>query len=119
MINVVRDALNKTELATHCKLQTRGTGDTIRRIESLIISGWDKVDLLARAVIDMKGISVSEEEAKNVVKLYDDLVDFDKKPLSYKSIIRKPPKGRFCSRKRERHIGVVQMKRCFFAGKKN
>ena len=54
----------------------------------------------------MKGISVSEEEARNVVKLYDDLDDFDKKPLSYKSIIRKPAKGRFCSRKREGHIGT-------------
>ena len=34
----VRNSLNKTELTTHCKRQTRGTGDIIRRIESLILS---------------------------------------------------------------------------------
>ena len=41
---------------------------------------------------------------------------FDKKPLTYQSIVKKPSRGRFGTRKSEGHTGIVEMKRTFLSG---
>ena len=81
-------------------------------LDSRGIPGWNKVDALAKALISLRGLSVSNNDAENIIKLYNSLDDYDKKPLTYKSIVRRPPTGRFGrKKKRSGHIGVVAMKR--------
>ena len=82
------------------------------------IPGWDKVDRLARALMKVKGISLSDEQTKTIGTLYNDLDEFDKKPIQFESVVRKAPRGRFASKKHQKSCvpGIVQMKRCFFAG---
>ena len=76
------------------------------------IPGWDKVDVLANALISLCGLSVSNVDAKRITKMYNDLHEYDKKPLIYKSCIKKPSKGRFArSKKRTGHVGVTAIKR--------
>ena len=53
---------------------------------------------------------------EKIRELYIALDEYDKKPLVYKSVIRKPARGRYCARKREGHVGIVTMKRCFLSG---
>ena len=52
------------------------------------IPGWDKVDRLAIALLDLKGRCVSTSQAEAIKKLYNELDEFDKRPLVYKP--RKP-----------------------------
>ena len=43
------------------------------------IPGWDKVDHLAKA---LKGLSITNSQARNIKELYDALLDYDKKKRS-------------------------------------
>ena len=47
-----------------------------------VFSGWDKVEQLTRALVDLGGLSVMNEQARSIRQLYHQLHD-DKKPLSY------------------------------------
>ena len=59
---------------------------------------------------------MSNADAQNIIQLYNNLDDYDKRPLVYKSIVRRPATGRFGrKKKRSGHIGVVAMKRCFLS----
>ena len=40
-----------------------------RAVDARGIPGWEKVDLLARALIDLNGLSISNEEARNIQAL--------------------------------------------------
>ena len=75
------------------------------------ITGWDKVDKLARALINTKGLCISMVEADNIKRLYHNLIEFDKKPVVYKPIPHRQPKGRFARSKRSGHATVDLMKR--------
>ena len=78
------------------------------------ISGWDRVDKLARALINLSGLCVSTSEAKEIERLYDDLIDYDKRPLVFQPVVHKPPKGRFARSKRTSGYPTVDhMKRYF------
>ena len=48
------------------------------------IPGWKKVDRLAKALVDMKGISLSNAEKSQIITLYNNLDEYDKKPLNCK-----------------------------------
>ena len=77
------------------------------------IPGWDKVDKLSAALVNSTSLSVTKSEAENVVRLYEDLSDFDKIPLKYTSIL-KPSRGRFGrSKHNSGHVGQEAMRRCF------
>ena len=66
--------------------------------------------------MSLRGLSVSTVDAENIIQLYNNLDDYDKRPLVYKSVVRRPPTGRFGrKKKRSGHIGVVAMKRCFLS----
>ena len=80
------------------------------------IPGWEKVDALAQALISLTGISLTNNDAKRIEKLFRCLNDYDKQPLVYKVVLHKPAKGRFCARKRGGYDGLVKMKRCFISG---
>lgn len=57
-------------------------------LDSLGIPGWNKVDSLASALLNLKGMCVSSSDAEKIKKLYNELADFDKQPLVFKA--RKP-----------------------------
>ena len=73
------------------------------------------MDSLASALLDLKGMCASSSEAKNVKKLYEDLIDFDKQPLTYKP--REPKMTRLGRRGRKKfhhsgHVTVDMVRRC-------
>ena len=75
------------------------------------IPGWDKVDALARALISLNGLSVSNEEARNIKALYRQLNEFDRKPLTFTPCTRPTAsRGRF-GRSKRGHTTIDQMKR--------
>lgn len=74
------------------------------------IPGWDRVDRLARALISLSGLSVTNAQAREIKKLYDDLLPYDKAPLRFEAQPRRPSRGRF-ARSKSGHVGLDQMKR--------
>ena len=74
--------------------------------------GTEWINLLGLLSIEVDCVSTSE--AKNTERLYDDLIDYDKRPLVFHPVVHKPPKGRFARSKRSSgHPTVDHMKRYF------
>ena len=48
------------------------------------IPGWDKVDVLARALLQLEGLCVTNAQAREIQALYQDLPEHDCKPFAYK-----------------------------------
>jgi hypothetical protein len=87
--------------------------DQTKSTDFKAIEGWDKVDQLAAVLIDAKGLSLTNAEAEHIIRLYEDLSDYDKRPLVYSRSL-KSPKGRFArSKNQSGHVGQEAMKRCF------
>ena len=80
-------------------------------VDSMGIEGWDRVDQLATALVSLSGLSVSSSEAKEIEKLYNNLLDYDKRPLVFQPVALKPPRGRFGRSKRSSYPTVDYMKR--------
>ncbi|XP_066915572.1 uncharacterized protein [Clytia hemisphaerica] len=83
------------------------------------IPGWQKIDHLAKALIETKGISLSSSEKTHIVQLYHNLEEFDKKPLKYEATKKKSTKGRFARRNgngEAGHVKVTEMARSFLSG---
>lgn len=104
-----------TYIHTLLKEENEPEMDTVgeESTDSRGISGWDRVEKLARALVSLSGLSVSTSEAKEIERLYDDLLDYDKRPLVFQPVVHKPPKGRFARTKRSNHPSVDHMKRYF------
>lgn len=80
------------------------------------IDGWNKVDKLAAYLTDSEGLSITNIEAESVIRLYEEMSQFDKSPLTYSRLIQ-PARGRFGRSKNEGgHVGLEAMKRCFISG---
>ena len=79
-------------------------------LDSRGIPGWDRVEKLARALIDLAGLAVTITQAALIKSLYDELLPFDHKPLEFRIRYRAPSRGRF-GRSKSGHLGVDQMKR--------
>jgi hypothetical protein len=85
-------------------------------VDSRSIEGWDKVDRLAENLLQLEGLSISNEQVENVIQHYDQLSQFDKDPLRYSRTIQ-PARGRFGKSKNSGgHVGQEAMKRCFVSG---
>lgn len=78
-------------------------------LDSKGIPGWDKVDALARALLDLHGLAVTTSQAREIQKLYACLDEYDKKPLQFKTLPTKPlVRGRFAlARSRKYHTGLL------------
>ena len=78
---------------------------------------WDKVDHLAKALIELKGLSITNSQARNIKELYDALLDYDKKPITFTARPMKPARCRFACKKQYRvgGVGTEQVKRCFLS----
>lgn len=48
------------------------------------IPGWDRVDDLAKALMELNGIAITTTQAQEIKHLYNRLLDYDKKPILYK-----------------------------------
>ena len=75
------------------------------------IPGWDKVDALAKALINLEGLAVTNAQAREIQKLYDDLLEYDKRPIVFKPRLQRSSRGRFARSKRSGHISLEAMKR--------
>ena len=81
-------------------------------LDSRGIPGWDKVERLARALLSLKGLSISTEQASNISSLYAELDSHDKKPLVFTKRYSYKAKGRFArSRRRVEDASIDYMKR--------
>lgn len=77
------------------------------------IPGWSKVDALAEALLELRGLSVTSAETDKIKRLYDNLSDYDKAPLTYEARQRKTMRGRFARSKgnRTEHVAQEAVKR--------
>ena len=82
-------------------------------VDSQSIPGWEKVDRLARALLHPCGLCVTNLQAAEIQQLYSELLDYDKKPLTFQPRKMKPTRGRFARRKeyRVKHVGIEAVKR--------
>ena len=77
------------------------------------IQGWGKVDALARALLNTTGLSVSSATADHIIQLYEELDEYDKRPVTFQLRPQRPPRGRFARSKSNRsgHVTVDNVKR--------
>ena len=100
-----------------CLLQEEGAAaaddEEGEAVDASGIQGWDKVDTLAKALMDLEGLAVMNAQAKEIQKRYDNLLEYDKRPIKFRPRLQKPPRGRFARSKGNHsgHISVDAMKR--------
>ena len=63
------------------------------------IQGWGKVDALVRALLNTTGLSVSSSSAEDIIRLYNELDEFDKRPVTFQPRPQRQPRGRFARSK--------------------
>lgn len=80
-------------------------------VDSRGIPGWERVDKLARALIKLRGLCVTDTQASEIKKLYHSLLDFDKKPLVFSPRKLQAPRGRFARSKGQAIVGVDHIKK--------
>ena len=74
------------------------------------------MDRLARTLIDIKGLSVTNTQVREIKDLYNDLLPFDRKPVTFALRPLKPARGRFArSKYRVGNTEVDHVKRCFLS----
>lgn len=83
------------------------------------IPGWDRVVKLAALLIEssQREMAISNAQADSIIELYQQLPEYDKRPLRFSKQLR-PSTSRFGSSKGDAvtggsHVGVEAMKRCF------
>ena len=76
------------------------------------IPGWEKVDKLVRALLELEGLCVTNAQANTIKTLYSQLLEFDKRPISFRPRQVQQPRGRFArSKNRVGRDTVDAMKR--------
>ena len=81
-------------------LQDDGESDQIDAAADYAgIPGWEKVDAIAEALLQLQGLSVTPSQSDNIKTLYGQLSDYDKAPLTYEARKRKAARGRFARSK--------------------
>ena len=69
------------------------------------------MDKLARALVALQGLCVTESQASEIKKLYHNLLEFDKKPLVFSPRKLQAPRGRFARSKGQAIAGVDHIKK--------
>ena len=94
-------------------MQEEETAEGDEAVDSQGIPGWEKVDHLARALLCLRGLCVTNTQAAEIQQLYSELLDYDKKSLIFQPRKMKPTRGRFARRKQYRvgHVGIEAVKR--------
>lgn len=95
-----------------CTLQEESVADnSSEALDSQGIPGWDRVDHLARALLNLTGLCVSNSEAEEIRRLFDNLMEFDKRPIQFQPRSYKPSRGQFGRSKSTANVSVDAMKR--------
>ena len=69
-----------------------------------------------RTLLSLKGLSISQEQARTVSNLYDQLDSYDKKPLVFTKRYSNRARGRFArSRRHVEDASIDYIKRCLIA----
>ena len=91
--------------------------DSMSRADARGIPGWEKVEKLARYLTEVarNKLSLSDFEAKIVLDFYNDLDEFDKKPLCYAISKNKNFSASKSGTHRSGHVGVEHVRRCFMS----
>ncbi len=107
----------KEHLALHVSLVTSRSSFQTQESssDSRGIQGRDKVDKLARTLVSLTGLHVTNSSADQIKKLYEEqlyeeLLEYDKRPLVIKPIPFNRSRGRFGRKKSSSHTGVDHMK---------
>ena len=66
---------------------------------------------LAEALIGLSGLGITNDQARDIVKLFGNLEEYDKKPLVLYPGRQGQLRGMFARSKRVGHISVEKMKR--------
>lgn len=66
---------------------------------------------MARALLELEGLCVTNAQAKKIKTLYSQLLEYDRRPITYRPRQVKQPRGRFARSKRVGHDTVEAMKR--------
>lgn len=69
------------------------------------------MDALATALIGLEGLAVTNAQAREIQRLYDDLLEYDKWPILFKPQLQRTSCGRFARKKRSGHVSLEAMKR--------
>ena len=70
------------------------------------------MDRLAQALVDLKGLCITNQQARVIKELYQDLLEYTKRPLVFRPSEKvTPAQGLFGRTKRDGHISVDNMKR--------
>ena len=95
---------------TYTKGQEETSDD--EAVDSRGIPGWDRVGELAKAFVGLSGLSVTTSQAREIKRLYNNLLEFDKKPLVFKPRACNTLKGRIEKTKRVgSYVNVDSMNR--------
>lgn len=78
------------------------------------IPGWDKVHNLAEVLLSLKGLGVSNAQKELILKLYNQLHEYDRRPLVFQPRQYTRVRGRF-GRSKSGPPTVDYMKRCFLS----
>ena len=74
------------------------------------------MEQLAKTLLSLKGLSISQEQARTVSNLYDQLDSYDKKPLVFTKQYSNRARGRFArSRRHVEDASIDYIKRCLIA----
>ena len=80
--------------------------------DAMGVPGLDKVEALARALVELEGISVTNSQAEKLKSLYVQLVDYDKKPVIFERRPRLEQQDGVSSKKNKSgHTGLETMRR--------
>lgn len=82
-------------------------------VDSKGIPGWDKVYQLARALLALDGLGLTNAQAREIKELYHQLEEYDKRPLQFTPCKHKKPLGCFGRSKRVDNVSLDYMKRLF------
>ena len=80
-------------------------------LDSHGIPGWDKVDQLADALLNIRGFSMSNRDAEKIKSLYEKLIDYDKQSLMFHMRQVQPSRGRFGRTNRSGHVTLDVIRR--------
>ena len=76
------------------------------------IPGWDKVDALALALMEPRGLSATAAEAKKIIDAYHALSDYDKQPVRFqRQVHQRPLRGRFGRIRQQSLRGQVSLEK--------
>lgn len=96
--------------------QSSGQDSEEESFDSRGIPGWDRVDKLAKFLVELQGLCVTSSQATLIKELYADLLEYDKKPLVFPPRLLSPPRGRFGRSKRPTQAGQDHVKQYVTCG---